>query len=130
MAGYVSVALYPTLNAETIRYILEHSDSKLVFVGKLDGWEDMRPGVLDMLPRVSYPLSPKNDYPTWDTLVKSTAPIAGSPTRGADQTAILVYTSGSTGKPKGVEHTFRSMAAAKGFGIALGINGNDRMISY
>jgi long-chain acyl-CoA synthetase len=131
MAGYVSVALYPTLNAETIRYILEHSESKLIFVGKLDGWDDMKAGVPATMPRISYPLSPPNDYPTWDELVKTTAPIAGSPVRGADDTAILVYTSGSTGKPKGVEHTFRAMSAsAKGVAETLSVRGIDRMLSY
>lgn len=131
MAGYVSVALYPTLNAETIRYILEHSEARLIFVGKLDGWDDMRPGVPDTMPRVSYPLSPPNDYPTWDELVASTAPIATLPKRAADESAILVYTSGSTGRPKGVEITFRAMAAAaKGFSEALGVRASDRMLSY
>ena len=131
MAGYVSVALYPTLSADTIRYILDHSESKLIFVGKLDGWDDMKAGVPDTMPRVSYPLSPPNDYPTWDELVRTTAPIAGSPTRGADETSILVYTSGSTGKPKGVEHSFRALAAsAKGLGETLHVRPLDRMLSY
>ena len=31
MAGYVSVPLYPTLAPETIRQILEHSESKALF---------------------------------------------------------------------------------------------------
>ncbi|WP_348674744.1 AMP-binding protein, partial [uncultured Abyssibacter sp.] len=39
MAGHVTVPLYPTLNAETVNYILEHSESKLLFVGKLDDWD-------------------------------------------------------------------------------------------
>ena len=38
MAGFVSVPLYPTLAAGTIRQILEHSEAKLLFIGKLDGW--------------------------------------------------------------------------------------------
>jgi long-subunit acyl-CoA synthetase (AMP-forming) len=131
MAGYVSVALYPTLNADTIRYILEHSESKLIFVGKLDDWDEMKGGVPATMPRVSYPLSPPNDYPSWDDLVRTTAPIAGSPTRGGDDTAILVYTSGSTGKPKGVEHTFRALAAAgKGLSETLHVRPLDRMLSY
>ncbi len=131
MAGYVSVALYPTLQPETVRYILEHSESKLVFVGKLDDWDTLQKGVPAELPRISYPLSPPNDYPTWDRIVQATQPIAGNPTRGAEETAILVYTSGSTGRPKGVEHTFRNIAAAaKGVTQALSMTNRDRQLSY
>ncbi len=131
MAGYVSVALYPTLQADTVRYILEHSEAKLIFIGKLDEWESMKPGVPEALPRVSYPSSPANDYPTWDTLVKITPPIAGAPRRTPDETALLVYTSGSTGQPKGVEQSFRAVSAAgKGFSENLGVTAVDRQLSY
>jgi long-chain acyl-CoA synthetase len=131
MAGYVSVALYPTLQAQTVRYILEHSEAKLLFVGKLDDWDSMKSGVPDDLPCISYPLSPPNDFPTWDDLVRTTQPIAGEPKRTPDETALLVYTSGSTGKPKGVEHSFRNVAAAgKGFSTGLGLNKRDRFLSY
>ncbi|MDB4977367.1 MAG: AMP-binding acetyl-CoA synthetase [Myxococcaceae bacterium] len=131
MAGYVSVALYPTLQPQTVRYILEHSEAKLIFIGKLDGWDAMKAGVPEGLARVSFPLSPPNDYPTWDKLVKITPPIAGQPLRSLDETALLVYTSGSTGQPKGVEQTFRSVAAVgKGAGIALSVTRRDRFISY
>lgn len=131
MAGYVSVALYPTLQPSTVQYILEHSESKLLFVGKLDDWETMKPGVPDDLPCISYPLSPPNNYPTWEDIVRTTQPIAGEPKRMPDETALLVYTSGSTGKPKGVEHSFRAVAAAgKGFSSALGLHKRDRFLSY
>ena len=45
MAGHVSVPLYPTLAAETVKQILTHSDARACFVGKLDGWEGMQTGV-------------------------------------------------------------------------------------
>ncbi|MEY4514957.1 MAG: hypothetical protein RLZZ450_7079 [Pseudomonadota bacterium] len=131
MAGYVSVALYPTLQPETVRYILEHSEAKLLFVGKLDGWDAMKSGVPEGLPRVSYPSSPPNDYPTWETLVKITPPIAGQPRRSLDETALIVYTSGSTGQPKGVEQSFRSVSVAgKGAAQALAVTKRDRFMSY
>ena len=36
MAGFVSVPMYSTFNADALRYILEHSESRACFVGKLD----------------------------------------------------------------------------------------------
>src|SRR5687768_3573475 len=50
MAGHVTIPLYPTLTPETIRQILEHSESKLIFIGKLDGFEAMAPGIAKDLP--------------------------------------------------------------------------------
>ena len=38
MAGYTTVAIFPTETAETVRYVLEHSEASLLFVGKLDIW--------------------------------------------------------------------------------------------
>jgi long-chain acyl-CoA synthetase len=131
MAGYVSVALYPTLNAKTVKYILEHSESKLLFVGKLDTWDEMKDGVPAGLPCVTYPLSPPTDHPTWEDIIAESEPISGPPTRAADDSALLIYTSGSTGVPKGVEHTFRTTCvAAKGFLQLLPLTADDRVLSY
>jgi long-chain acyl-CoA synthetase len=131
MAGYVSVPLYPTLAAETVRQILDHSESKLVFVGKLDDWEMMAPGVPADLPRISYPLSPKNNYPTWDDIVAKTAPVAGRPVRAGTDLCTIIYTSGTTGMPKGVMHNFDGFAAAIQSGVSrVGLTSNDRMLSY
>jgi long-subunit acyl-CoA synthetase (AMP-forming) len=131
MAGHVSVALYPTLNAETVKYILEHSESKLLFVGKLDDWDEMKAGVPEGMPLVSYPLSPKNDFPTWNKIIKEHEPIEDSPTRAADDMALIIYTSGSTGRPKGVMHDFASISVAThGIIDVLGITSADRMLSY
>ncbi len=131
MAGHITVPLYPTLNDETVRYILEHSESKLLFVGKLDDWEMMKPGVPDDLPCVSYPLSPKTDYPSWDNIVAEHAPMQEDTVRDAEELATIVYTSGSTGKPKGVMLSFEALGvAATGVADALDIKPSDRMLSY
>lgn len=130
MAGYVSVALYPTSSPETIQYILEHSETKLMFVGKLDHF-DAKSMVPAGLPCIAYPLAPKTDYTKWDDIIKSTQPISGSPTRDPDDTSLFIYTSGSTGQPKGVEHTFRStVAGPKGAIEIFKITNQDRFISY
>lgn len=131
MAGHVTVPLYPTLNAETVSYILEHSESSLLFVGKLDDWDTMKPGVPDDLPCISFPLSPENDYLTWDNIVAENAPLQEDTVREADELATIVYTSGSTGKPKGVMLSFYAMGvAASGVASALEMYDSDRMLSY
>ncbi len=131
MAGHVSVPLYPTLAPDTIRQILVHSESKLLFVGKLDEWEHMKPGVPDGLPCISYPLSPSNNYPTWETLVRQTQPLTGEPVRAGDELSTIMYTSGTTGNPKGVMHTFGSFAWAVDKGLKrIPLRADSRMLSY
>jgi long-chain acyl-CoA synthetase len=131
MAGYVSVPLYPTLAAETVRQIIEHSESKAIFIGKLDDWELMAPGVPADIPKISYPLSPKNDYPTWDDIVAKTVPLAGRPIRDGAELCTLIYTSGTTGMPKGVMQSFNAFGAAVTAGInRIKITSSDRMLSY
>ncbi len=131
MAGYVSVPLYPTLASSTIRAILEHSESRLLFVGKLDGWDTMKPGVPAGLPCIGYPLSPPHDFPTWEDIVARTAPLAGEPVRLADELSTIMYTSGTTGMPKGVMHSFANFTRTAQAGMQL-IRGSaqDRLLSY
>jgi long-subunit acyl-CoA synthetase (AMP-forming) len=134
LAGHVSVALYPTLAAETVRYILEHSEAKVIFVGKLDDWDSMKAGVPEGLTRIAYSLSPPGplaEYPVWEDIVAKTEPLTGDLVRPGGDTALVMYTSGSTGVPKGVEHTFDSMAgAARSFNDFIAWRDDDRVISY
>ena len=134
LAGCVSVPLYPTLAPGTIRQILEHSESRLLFVGKLDGWEHMKLGVPADLPCVSHPLAPDDaraSYPRWDDIVARTAPLAGEPVRPGEELATIIYTSGTTGAPKGVMHSFEAFAWAVRTGLKrIPADGNTRMLSY
>jgi long-chain acyl-CoA synthetase len=131
MAGYVSVPLYPTLAADTIRQILTHSEAKLLFVGKLDGWAGMKPGIPDGLPCISLPLSPPNSYPSWDSIVQATAPLKGEPLRDAGELSTIMYTSGTTGAPKGVMHSFGTFAWSIASGLKrVPLDFNTRMLSY
>lgn len=134
MAGYVSVPLYPTLAADTIRQILAHSEARACFVGKLDGWEGMKPGVPAGLPCISYPLSPPDavkSYEGWEAICARTAPLQGTPVRPGEELATLIYTSGTTGMPKGVMHSFGNFAWALERGLRrIPMSAEDRMLSY
>jgi len=131
MAGHVSVPLYPTLAAATIRQILEHSEAKLLFVGKLDGWAGMRGGIPASLPCIALPLAPPNDYVQWDAIVAATPPLEGHPIRDGNELSTIMYTSGTTGVPKGVMHSFATFAWALATGLRRVPLGSDaRMLSY
>ncbi|MGB8222942.1 MAG: AMP-binding protein [Polyangiales bacterium] len=131
MAGHVSVALYPTLRADTVDYILDHSESKLLFVGKLDDLGEIRKGIPGGVPCISFPLAPPNDYESWDSIVVRTEPIRGNPTREPEDPALIAYTSGSTGQSKGVMHSFGTIAAVlDGAEQVFGAEIGDRMLSY
>jgi len=134
MAGYVSVPLYPTLAHDTIARILAHSGARACFVGKLDDWESMKPGVPAGLHCISYPLSPADaiaSYESWDAICARHPPLEGEPTRRPEELATVIYTSGTTGLPKGVMHSFRSFAWAVDKGILrISLTSTDRMLSY
>ena len=135
MAGYTTVAIFPTENAETVKFVLEHSESSLLFVGKLDEWHKQISGVPEHLPRIALPLAPATTYATWDAIIGRTEPLSGEPWREPTDLAMIIYTSGSTGQPKGAMHSFERISAATQ-GIldrlveTMGDDRDHRMLSY
>lgn len=131
MAGHVSVPLYPTLAAGTVRQILTHSESKLLFVGKLDAWNEMKPGVPAELPIIRLPLSPATEGEAWDDIIERTPPVTGEPVRDGDELATIMYTSGTTGMPKGVMHSFATFAwSSQAARKRLPMTEEGRLLSY
>ena len=135
MAGYTTVAIFPTESADTVKFVLQHSESSLLFVGKLDEWHKQAPGVPESMPRIALPLAPATPYDSWDAITARTQPLQGDVLRDDNDLAMIIYTSGSTGQPKGAMHNFARISEV-GHGIAKRINdslGNDRdhrMLSY
>jgi long-chain acyl-CoA synthetase len=135
MAGGTTVAIFPTESADTIRYVLEHSGASLLFVGKLDIWEQQIPGVPAGLPCIALPLSPPTDFETWDAITVRTPALTGRPAREPGDLAMLIYTSGSTGQPKGVMHSFERITRASEYIVndltaRMGKDIRTRMLSY
>jgi long-subunit acyl-CoA synthetase (AMP-forming) len=112
MAGHTGVPLYPNLNAETIRQILEHSESKVLLVGKLDGWAAMRSGVPENVQCIAFPFYTEPGYPEWYELMKNVQPLRDDVHRDRNDLATIIYTSGTTGMPKGVMHKFHNFGWA------------------
>ena len=135
LAGYTTVAIFPTETAATVRYVLEHSEASLLFVGKLDTWPQQQPGVPAGLPCIAFPLAPENKFDSWDAITARSAPLQGRPPRKADDLAMIIYTSGSTGQPKGVMVQFGAITRAaegivKDVRARVGQGTEGRMLSY
>lgn len=132
MAGFVSVPIYPTFNAEALAYILDHSEAKACFIGKLDDTTNVRTGIATGFPVVVLPLAPAEVTGlAWDDVLAAHAPLQGQPVMDCNQVSTIIYTSGTTGKPKGVVHTFNTMA----WGVSsatkrIPMDANERYISY
>lgn len=135
MAGCVSVQIYPSLNANTLAYILEHCEAQCLLLGLVDDWPLMCGGVPDGLPIIRFPHAPfeklKQSYLSWQDVLAQSEPLREPVSRGSDDLARLMYTSGSTGKPKGVMVSFAALAAAKDALREVADAGEqDRLISY
>ena len=131
MSGHVSVPMYPNLNAETIKLILEHSEAKILFVGKLDGWEAMRPGVPAGVRCIAFPFYTEPGYETWDEITKGIKPIKEDVVRMPNEMATIIYTSGTTGMPKGVMHSFHNFSFTAENAVKLiNIDNTSKFLSY
>ncbi|GHA18778.1 AMP-binding protein [Oceanisphaera arctica] len=131
MGGFVSVPIYPTAGADTVRYVLEHSESRAIITGKLDEPSVQEPGIPEGILRIAMPYpSTMHTQHSWDSLLAHD-PIARPPAPTPDRLMSLVYTSGSTGHPKGVIIDFGAYAAAcQGIVETVGLNSEDRAFSY
>ncbi|MDG1719410.1 MAG: AMP-binding protein [Flavobacteriales bacterium] len=111
MSGHISVPLYPNLSAKILNKILIHSETKLMFVGKLDDFEKMKSGIPSDVNCVTYPFYSQN-YPKWNDLIRDVFPLQENVIRDDNELVTIIYTSGTTGDPKGVMHKFYNFSFA------------------
>ena len=133
MGGYISVPLYANVNAETLHDILDHSGTRILFVGKIPDpdWETIKNAIPDEVFIVSLQGYEKTDAVPYQQFIRKereVVPVSVNP----DDTLTIIYTSGTTGKSKGVVHTHRSVmnAIASAWDAALLSKTGNRFFSY
>jgi long-chain acyl-CoA synthetase len=131
MAGYVTVPIYPSLKAQSIRQILEHCGAKACFLGATDEREATEAGIPAGVDCVRFPTASPNDWPSWEVLVTANGPLQGNPIRPGDDLSTIIYTSGTTGTPKGVMHSFNTFGFdVKVLAELIKLNAKERVLSY
>lgn len=132
MAGYVSVPVYPTLTADSVRQVVDHADCRAIFIGKLDDWQALRSGIPADIPWIALPLAPEDpNLLPWQSLIDANEPVSGRRVVQPDDLATVIYTSGTSGVPKGAMLSFGSMYYAANNGLRLfNISEDDRLLSY
>lgn len=106
MAGCISIPLYATLSAGAIQPLLEHSDTKAIFIGKLDDFPSQINGIPQNIKRISFDDYGIKEEHTWNELIKQHEPMHEVNDPKENDLFTIIYTSGTTGTSKGVMHTF------------------------
>ncbi len=131
MAGHVSVPIYPTLSATSIKQILEHSESKVVFIGKLDNFAGQASGIPKDIKCISFTRYGEKKGDQWSDLVTRHEPVSEIQQRQSDEIATIKYTSGTTGQPKGVMITFAAFTFVTPSALQdFQLRGSQRFFSY
>jgi long-chain acyl-CoA synthetase len=125
MSGHVAVPLYPTITANTIKQILEHSETSAIFVGKLDTYDEQRAGIPANIKKISFPYYGINEGILWNDWLAQHQPLPENVLRDGNDLMTIAYTSGTTGMPKGAMISFSNFA----FAVTVALDNLERNVA-
>jgi long-chain acyl-CoA synthetase len=122
-AGVIDVPIYTTLSAESVRYIIDDSAARILFLNDREAYERINTAIENCVSVEKFVLFDAtgidndkiislNELEKKGTELKQQNPKLSSELKNAvqsDDIATLIYTSGTTGEPKGVMLTHANL---------------------
>jgi len=132
MSGGASAPAFTTMTAEDVLFIVQHSNSQVIFVGQTDNWAEVKAVLPPHIKVIALPGANIEgaDF-QWQELTTDYIPLAGNPYRAETDELTTIYTSGSTGQPKGVMYSFSGAGhVANNLHETFKMTEQDRCLSY
>lgn len=141
MLGVVHVPIYPTLGEEEFKYILQHSDARMLLVSDKVLYNRLKP-IVDELDNLEfiYTFTFYEELPHWSEITKTGETVR---VKCKDELAVIrdqitpddlvsiIYTSGTTGMPKGVMLSHRNFVSnVMACSHLFPLNPGDRILSF
>ena len=139
MAGYVSVPFFPSLKGEELEFLLDFGDVDLLFVGKIETWNDIGSHIPNDFPMIRFPhyegCSAVDRGEEWFDFIKRHQPLHEPHVPKLSDLWTIIFTSGTTGNPKGVELSYLALDSTKIITeqvnpLKVDFSGNNDFISY
>ena len=140
MAGYVSVPFFPSLKSYEIKNLLEFGDVKALFMGKVEDWNEIKKGVSEEIPVISFPHYLGNSKIDrgyqWNDFINQFEAQKENYHPNIDDIWTIIFTSGTTGNPKGVVLSFKinqntDVMYTKDYNpLCVDFEGNNSFFSY
>lgn len=117
MAGYISVPFFPSLKGEELEFLLDFGDVDLLFVGKIETWDQIQQHIPEELPLIAFPhykgCSNVDRGQQWFDFIDRNQPLQEVHIPKLSDIWTIIFTSGTTGNPKGVELSFLALDQTK-----------------
>ena len=139
MSGYVSVPFFPSLKGEELNFLLDYGDVDLIFVGKIETWQDIKNDIPLELPIIKFPnykgFSIVDRGEEWFEFLGKHNPIKNPHIPRLSDLWTIIFTSGTTGNPKGVKLSYYAINETKNITLnenplKVDFSGNNSFISY